>query len=57
LPRVAVPPDHVELTCTRAPCHVVYVVPADLVPLLRGCTCPKCKLGVLELREQVATSC
>jgi hypothetical protein len=54
VPRVAVPPDHVELTCTRDPCHVVYVVPADLVPLLRGCTCPKCGKGVLELRDLVS---
>jgi hypothetical protein len=38
-------------------CHVVYVVPADLVRLLRGCTCPKCGYGVLELREKVTTSC
>jgi hypothetical protein len=43
----------VELTCTGAICHVVYVVSADLEPLLRGCTCPKCGRGVLEVRDRV----
>ena len=44
-------PVTVELTCTRAVCHVVYVVSVDLLPLLLGGTCPKCGKGVLELRE------
>jgi hypothetical protein len=47
-------PETIELTCTRAVCHVVYVVSIDLLPLLRGGTCPKCGRGVLELREHVA---
>jgi hypothetical protein len=53
-PPVADPSDHVNLTCSRDVCHVMYVVSADLVPLLRGCTCPKCGHGVLELRERIA---
>ncbi len=55
-PMAPAPPpsrDTVELTCTRAVCHVVYTVSIDLLPLLRGCTCPKCRRGVLEIRTQV----
>jgi hypothetical protein len=49
---MALPPEpSVELTCTREIDHVVYVVPADLGALLVGQTCPKCNLGILELRE------
>jgi hypothetical protein len=48
------PPDHVELTCSREPCHVVYAIDRDLLPLLRGATCPDCGRGVLEARESVA---
>jgi hypothetical protein len=48
------PSDTADLTCSRAVCHVVYTVPVDLVPLLLGGTCPKCRRGVPELRERVA---
>jgi len=48
---MAVPPDTVELTCSREVCHVVYVIPRDELRELLGTTCPECRLGVLVLRD------
>ncbi len=46
-------PPNVELTCTHEVCWVLYSVPPEGLPLVRGMTCPTCGIGVLELREIV----
>jgi hypothetical protein len=43
--------NNAELTCSRVICHVWYSVPPEALPLLVGCSCPTCGIGVLERRR------
>jgi hypothetical protein len=44
----------VELTCTRAICHVIYVVSGRPRAATARLHLPKCGRGVLELRDHAA---